>query len=237
VTLNNVKQGAGVGLTARASLIEPAAGVSDNGWPCTKTAGFDFSNTAQKCVVWQLEANPNSSPAFSSVDFKISQIPSDMDTRFLRNEAQDITTFVKLADPGGTRSSFSIYSLNQAPVAGSATSCGYQTPITEGAVLSSGTLPFRFQAAVNCSTGPFRTDLIPRLSLVRLVKDSAPHRETVEVAGNSGAPPIYRLQADGKTYKLEISTKHLPPGVYIATTFEDSTPAKIPAFDVQFTLE
>ena len=241
VTLNNVKQGVGVGLTARASLIEPAAGISDNGWPCTKTAGFDLTHTAQKCVVWQLEASPDSSPAFSSVDFKISQIPSDMDTRFLRNEAQDITTFVKLADPGGTRSSFSIYSLNQAPVAGSATSCGYQTPITEGAILSSGTLPFRFQAAANCSTGPFRKDLHPHLSLVRLVKDgAAPHQETIEVAGNSGvppAPPIYRLQADGKTYKLEISTKHLPPGVYIATTFEDSTPAKIPAFDVQFTLE
>ena len=174
-------------------MIDPAAGFSDNGWPCTM-AGFDPSNTPQKCVVWQLEADPNSPPAFSSVDFKIYQIPSDMNTRFLRNEALDITTFVKLADPGGTRSSFSVYSLNQATVAAS-TSCGYRL-LSRRCRLSSGTLHFG-SAAENCSTGPFLKNLIPRL-LVRLVK-TAPRTAKPSRLRATRVITIYRLQADGKT--------------------------------------
>jgi hypothetical protein len=127
-----------------------------------------------------------------------------------------------------------VFSLNQASVTGHAVSCGYQTP-AEGSVYNlSSNLAFRFQAAVDCKNGPFLGDLNARLSLVRLVKGQAPEQVEVKVVGISDNPPIYRIQADGKTYHLNVKTTNLSAGDYLATTFDDS--GQIPAFEVQFTL-
>lgn len=226
VTLNDLT-GSG-SLTARASFIHQGAGFSDNGMPCTTSKTVADVN---QCVVWNIEPTP--ALGFSTADLQIFQPNTDANTRVLRNEATEITTFVTNLDPGGTTDEFSVFSLNQASVAGNAVSCGYQSPIVEGSVHNLGsTLSFRFQAAANCSSGPFLMNLQPRLSLVRLTKGQAPHPVPVEVAGSSGEPPLYRLQPDGKTYKLNVKATN--PGDYIATTFDDS--GKIPVFWVQFTV-
>jgi hypothetical protein len=160
-----------------------------------------------------------------------------MSTRVLKNETTDITTFVRSIDPGGRTRTFSVFSLNQASVTGNAVFCGYQSPVEEGFVKNQGsTIPFKFKAAANsanCQQGPFLLNLRPRLSLVRLVEGQAPSLFPVEVSGDSGNPPFYRL--DGQTYHLNVKTSNLPPGTYIATTFDDSGQVSA-ALDVQFTL-
>jgi WD40 repeat protein len=224
VTLN----GASGSLTFRASFIDQNAGFSDSGMPCTISRTVDGVN---QCVVWNIEAAPGL--AFLTADLQIFQPNTDEHTKLLKNEATDVTTFFTNIDPGGTVDDFSVFSLNQAAVTGSAVSCGYQSPI-EGSVYNLGSnLSFRFQAAINCKKGPFENDLEARLSLVRLVEDGAPHPVEVKVVGISDAPPIYRLQADG-TYHLNVKTTNLLAGDYLATTFDDS--GQIPAFEVQFTL-
>jgi hypothetical protein len=228
VTLNDLV--GSVKLTARVSVIDKDAGFSDQGMPCTLTAA-----NGDKCIVWNVEATPTTQGSkFSSADVQIFQPNTDMNTRVLKNEATDITTFVKNIDPGGRTRTFSVFSLNQASVTGNAVSCGYQTPV-EGSVYNlSSNLAFRFQAAVDCKNGPFLGDLNARLSLVRLVKGQAPEQVEVKVVGISDNPPIYRIQADGKTYHLNVKTTNLSSGDYLATTFDDS--GQIPAFEVQFTL-
>jgi hypothetical protein len=227
VTLNGLRRNMNVSLTARASFIHKDAGFSDNGMPCTLTAANG------QCIIWNIEATPES--GFSTADLKIFQPNSGMNTRVLKNEATDITTFVRSIDPGGTVDDFSVFSLNQA--SGNALSCGYQRPVAEGSVHNQGsTIPFKFKAkfnaAADCEKGPFLMNLRPRLSLVRLVEGGAPHPFKAEVAGGSGSPPVYRLE--GEDYLLNLMTDNLPRGDYLATTFDDS--GQISAFEVLFTL-
>jgi hypothetical protein len=229
VTLNGLAVAVNVKLRARVSVIHKDAGFSDDGLPCTLTDA-----SGHKCIVWNVEATPES--GFSSAALQIFQPNTDLNTRVLKNEAADITTFVRSIDPGGRIDTFSVFSLNQTSVTtGSAVFCGYQSPVHEGSEHKQGsTIPFKFKAAnaaANCKNGPFLMNLRPRLSLVRLVEGQAPHPVEVQVPGNSGDPPFYRL--DGQTYHLNLKTKNLPPGKYIATTFDDSVPA---ALDVEFTL-
>ncbi len=119
---------------------------------------------------------------------QIFQPNTDMNTRVLKNEATDITTFVKNIDPGGRTRTFSVFSLNQASVTGNAVSCGYQTPV-EGSVYNLGSnLSFRFQAAGRPSiaeTAHSWPNLEARLSLVRLVEGRAPEQVEVKVVGIS----------------------------------------------------
>ena len=177
------------------------------GCDCTKT-----EVNGNQCVVWNLEATPGSQLP-KTADLQIFQPNTNMNTRVLKNEATDITTFVKNLDPGGTVDDFSVFSLNQTSVTGNAVSCGYESPI-EGSVYNlSSNLSFRFQAAVNCKKGPFGGNLRARLSLVRIVEGGAPHPVVVQVVGISDAPPIYRVQADGKTYHLNVKTTTCCPAI------------------------
>jgi hypothetical protein len=214
-----------VSLRAWATFIDKDAGYSDNGMPCTTTAP-----NGDECVVWNIEATPEQTFP-QKAELQIFQPNTDANTRVLRNEATEITTFVKNLDPGGETDGYSVYSLNQASVSSGAGSCGYAAPIVEGSIQNAGsTLSFRFQASVDCSAGPFLKDLLPRLTVVRLAEGQAPQPVTVKVAGGSGISPQYRLQADGKTYKLQVKIDN--PGEYLATTFDDS--GQISAFWVQF---
>jgi hypothetical protein len=220
---------ASVSLRAWAALIHKDAGYSDNGMPCTTTAP-----NIDQCVVWNIEATPDQTFQ-QRVQFQIFQPNTDANTRLLRNEATEITTFVKNLDPGGETDGYSVYSLNQASVRPGAQSCGYEAPILEGSVQNVGsTLSFRFTAigpdSIDCSVGPFLNNLLARLTVVRLVEGQAPQPVTVKVAGGSGISPQYRLQGDGRTYKLQVKIDN--PGEYLATTFDDS--GQIPAFWVQF---
>jgi hypothetical protein len=228
VTLNDLA--GSVKLTGRVSVIHKDAGFSDQEMRCTPT-----EPNGDQCIVWNIEATPvPPGSRFSSADLQIFQPNTDMNTRVLKNEATNITTFVRNIDPGGRIPTFSVFSLNQASVTGNAVSCGYQTPVENSVYNLGSNLAFRFQAAVDCKNGPFLGNLQARLSLVRLVEGRAPESVEVKVVGISNNPPVYRLQADGKTYHLNVKTTNLSPGVYLATTFDDS--GRIPAFEVQFTL-
>ena len=138
VTLNDLA--GSVSLTARVSVIHKDAGFSDQGMPCTPT-----SRTETSASYGTLKLPPES--GFSSADVQIFQPNTDMNTRVLKNEATEITTFVKNIDPGGRTRTFSVFSLNQASVTGNAVSCGYQSPV-EGSVYNLGsTSRFEFKAA------------------------------------------------------------------------------------------
>ena len=115
------------------------AGFSDEGMPCTLTEA-----SGDQCIVWNVEAAPES--GFSSADVQIFQPNTDMNTRVLKNEATDITTFVRSIDPGGRTRTFSVFSLNQASGTGNAVSCGYQSPVHEASDHKQGsTIPFKFR--------------------------------------------------------------------------------------------
>jgi hypothetical protein len=239
VTLNGLE--GSEKLTARVSVIDKNAGFSDASFgptnnrelPCTTTKA-----NGEECIVWNVEASPGSK--FSSADVQIEQNNTTSNTRALKNEATDFTTFVADLDPGGRTRTFSVFSLNQASVIGNAVSCGLQN-LSDGSVFQAdASITFQFKAAVeggNCKNGPFLTTLRPRLSVVRLVEGRAPEAVEIQAAGISDFPPFYRLLADG-TYKLNMKLKVEPPAVpagdYLATTFDDS--GQIPAFWVQFSL-
>jgi hypothetical protein len=221
VTLNGLTND--VTLNFRAAFIHKNAGFSDQEMECTPTEPND------QCIIWNVEATTES--GFSSADLQIFQPNTGGNTRVLKNEATDITTFVKNMDPGGRIDTFSVFSLNEAKVKHEV-SCVYETPMLEGSVHNLGSsLSFKFR---DCRTGPLLDPLLPRLSLVRLGDNGqAAQPVAFDDAGSSGGAPGYRLQPDG-TYNLNAKPIDALPGDYLATTFDDS--GEIPAFWVQFKL-
>ena len=173
---------------------------------------------------------------------QILQPNTDMNTRVLKNEATDFTTFVTdhrpwrqdphflclLAESGIRDWECRILWLPK-PERRLRDQLGLQHNVS---VPGGRTRPSR--SPVDCKNGPFLTNLQPRLLLVRVVEGRAPETVEVKAIGISDNPPLYRLLADGKTYGLNVKTTGLPAGQYLATTFDDS--GQIPAFDVQFTL-
>jgi hypothetical protein len=235
LTVNGLGAGAEHMIIARASAIPPAAGNSDQGLPCTLTADIQ-DETAEKCVVWNLDAHPelpNSSGV--SVDLKIQALHgstslTDMNTRLLRNEAEDVTTFVRNIDPGGTVPRFSVFSLNQ--VAGDNGGCAYLSPLTEGATFNSGnsgkTIPVKFK----CSSIDLDVaSLKPRISLVQIVPEGAPRLifPPPPTGGTAGPSPFYRFDSRSQTWIFNLDTTGLH-GSFIITTFDNS--GQVSSFEV-----
>ena len=178
----------------------------------------------------------------------------------LKNAAIDVTYLTgKIFDGGmGGRSSLSVYTLNTFVPSGGAKGIGdvvcstknhgYTSPVIVGQTYNFGSVvPFKFEVAASqqdCNKGNFRTDLDSTAYLTleqcnptpdgtdcTFASSNAPASAVVDVSGNSGVAPVYRLSAP--QYILNDDSSNLTPGAcYFAQT---SAPA-ITSFNTFFCL-
>jgi len=219
-----------------AAAVQPSAGASDSGLPCTQTIPGSPSNL---CTVWQIDVDP-ALPSGSLMAMKIfaqQVLPGGVDsnTRILRNERDDVSTFVRDIDPGA-RSTFSAYSLNQE--AGNDEQCAYFPPVVESATLNNpGNVTFRFQCAN--LPGTQLATLRPRISIVQLVPGAAPQPFFPGITDLTGGTCCtvadYRYDSTANTWVINVRFSNVTTTTsFIATTFDDNHIAS--SFDVQFTI-
>jgi hypothetical protein len=206
---------------------------------------FACTSDGANCYVWEVEpVGIKLGTDFTYDDVSLTQTSGGVDanSRLLRNEGIDVTSLNGNADPTGL-AKLSVYSLNEFVPNGGANGeliCptgngGYLSPVTFGQVYNFGrAVPFKFQVAASpadCAAGNFLSNLgnTAYLTLVLCPSDAAsctgpfnpgfaPVTATVEVSGNSGAPPVYNEQS--QAYHLNIDSSNLTPGAcYAASTY------------------
>jgi hypothetical protein len=260
ITVNgiNLNQGHapnGLQFTYNYSQIAQAAGTSDT---VTESSGpvtlaCDLSSPdGTKCEVHSIDLNPENAPGqtniYASFDlafFSTQGIAQGiLNPRVVRDGDLDVTDFV-IKDFKAGGSGNSVFTINELPLQQSATgsqSCGYVSPLINSQYNLGRTIPFKFQAVAaggNCSTGPFLTNLNPRLVLLQLGgTDAAPHPVSYRLSNGTSCPatgPIppacyYRLDPTSNTWILNVNTSTLTGGgtTYFGTTFDDAN--QIPSF-------
>lgn len=226
-------------LTARVTPVNPGSVLSDPSVTSSNSGlpeGGNFACTPDPttCYVWEVEP---SGITFSFDDISISRISGPVlnnNVHLLKNEGIDITSLTGNVDPAGL-AKLSVYSINNfVPNSSSGTdvvcptgNSGYLSPVVAGEVYNFGSVvPFKFQVAASladCTAGNFATNLGNSAYLALAQADTinsaqAPVIPTVDVSGNSGPTPVYRLSTN--QYIINVDTSNLVPGAcYVASTF------------------
>lgn len=228
--------GVSTNLSVFASAIQPSAGVSDTGRPCTQTF------PGGRCAVWEIDTdNPLPTGADMSIKIFATGLPTDANTRILRNEREDVTTLVANIDPAA-HSRFSVYTLIEVP-GNTGLGCSYLPPITLSSIFENFPLVFAFK----CPGLPGKklATLKPRISVAQLASGAAPQQffpcttPTFPVPDPRDNPcgksanytfiPILNVWAIVVNFEI-VNTKTN----FIATTFDDNNIAS--SFFIQFTV-
>lgn len=261
LTLENITDD--VHATVRVSAVDPRAGFSDGGLPCTPTAAIDAHGKATKCVVWQKDLdtilapgsalNEDESVVAATGNYPISSEASsltDYNTRLLHNESEDITDGVRAFDPFGSSCCRSIFSLNQ--VGGTDGGCYYLSPLS--GPLSSQPFPinpsrnnvtFKIQCA-NLPAGDSIDQLHPYISLSVVRSPGEAPQPIIGFTPTGGTPTgdeCYRNNG-GNSWVLNWDTTNYSGKTIVATTFFGNTdvcggaPLNTPIspIDVEFSL-
>ncbi len=242
-----------------ATAIQPSAGISDLGLPCTKTIAVSPSSTPTLCTVWEIDAQdpttgdatqfPTSSLMLLAIASPLPTAPPpttprfDGNTYFLRNELYDDTLGFRSTDPV-KGSTFSVYSLNQKNIPNGG--CTYSPPVIDGATFNNpGNITFRFTCTATDGSGNNITpELKPRISIVQTFPGTsfAPQPFVPGLSGLTGGTcclntstgtPYYRYDAQTNTWVINVSFSGFS-GSFLATTYDDNK--LISAFDVGFSI-
>jgi hypothetical protein len=239
------------------------AGVADDGKPCLTTAPPPpLGVLSPYCEAYKLELTPTPGTFYSLMDLDVFALqqttsseavttppatpgpePAVTSPKFYHDMKTDLTIALFQDETriksGSGSTVFTIQ--NQTGTGGF--SCGYSSPIVQGGTYGLGqNLTFKFQAVgvgSSCGSGPFLTNLLPRLTLV-LENPNNSASSTQEPVSTTGCSSqclngFYDLNSAKSSWQIQIKTSNLPAGKYIATTIDDS--GTIPAFGIEINLQ
>lgn len=250
VTGFNFPAGASLSVTAYASAINPASGISDplltptppNGTLiAAPPAGCSVTTSQGQCVVWEFDnavPQPACSPAtlancaFVGVQLEPAVQQNNFNTIVAVDEQYDVTDTVD----SGTHYLNSQISLHQVtPAVGNAV-CTYQSPLSPGLTqpinqpttcLNStrNTIPFKFQ----CTQVSSQAGLRPYLHIVQLLGSTV---EPLLVLNGTGGTTNYRFDTTGQQWVFNLNNPGA--GTFVACT-EDASHT-VPQFCTNYTV-